>query len=128
VPDSQLFVPDNQQFTLEQLITRVDRLQIKQEQDRQLTMQWIGRETENRKEIGAFGQEIAAFGRETAAIGKDIAAIGKDMAAVEKEITALKQKNAALKNEVMGLKALAMGRTPGGRMVSAEIGAAWYGK
>ena len=51
-PGRTAFVqPANAQFTIEQLITRVDRLQIKQEQDRQLLMQWIGRQTQDRADI-----------------------------------------------------------------------------
>lgn len=39
------------QFTVEQLITRIDRLQIKQEADRQLLYQLVNRQTQDRLEI-----------------------------------------------------------------------------
>ena len=50
-PGRTFVPPANAQFTIEQLITRVDRLQLKQEQDRQLLMQWIGRQTQDRADI-----------------------------------------------------------------------------
>lgn len=61
-PSAPVFTPDTgtfrvpvysqqTQFTIEQLITRIDRLQLKQEEDRQLLYNCVQRQTQDRKEI-----------------------------------------------------------------------------
>lgn len=91
---------------------RADRLQNKQEQDRakteqdrQLLMQFVGRETENRKEI------VTLRGQATEN---------------RKEIASLRQEVEMLRYEVLGLKKWK--NAPAARIVSQEIGASWYGK
>lgn len=105
-------VPGSHQLALEQLIMRADRLQNKQEQDRakteqdrQLLMQFVGRETENRKEI------VTLRGQATEN---------------RKEIASLRQEVEMLRYEVLGLKKWK--NAPAARIVSQEIGASWYGK